>query len=153
MTGYLPPSGINECGDAQTLTDRGCRRRGAVVGKRVQFEVVGLGGAARGHDVDGGHPVDHRVPTSTRATATTTRPRRRAVCPHPRVTRIEVDSTPEQYFVLYLRPDLNAARDYPVAVTRGQAGKTTLTDGRTQLPTAHYRVATFVGRSAGRCRR
>jgi hypothetical protein len=45
--------------------------------------------------------------------------------------------------VLYLRPDLNAAREYPVAVTRGQAGKTTLTDGRTQLPANHYRVATF----------
>ena len=28
-------------------------------------------------------------------------------------------------------------------MTRGQAGKTTLTDGRTQLPTEHYRVAKF----------
>jgi hypothetical protein len=63
--------------------------------------------------------------------------------PAPTLTRIEVDSTPEQYFVLYLRPDLSAAREYPVAVTRGQAGKTTLTDGRTQLPSGHYRVATF----------
>ena len=28
-------------------------------------------------------------------------------------------------------------------MTRGQVGKTTLTDGRTQLPTQHYRVATL----------
>ena len=78
-------------------------------------------------------------PASTRATATTT-PRS---LPAPTETWIEVDSTPDQYFVLYLRPDLNAATEVPVAMMRGQAGKTTLTDGRTQLPSAHYRVPTF----------
>src|SRR5688572_4292146 len=84
-------------------------------------------------------PSTTAAAASTRTPATTTANRQ----PAPTVTRIEVDSTPEQYFVLYLRPDLNAAREYPVAITRGQAGKTTLTDGRTQLPANHYRVATF----------
>ncbi|MEO5838302.1 MAG: PEP/pyruvate-binding domain-containing protein [Acidimicrobiales bacterium] len=80
---------------------------------------------------------------STRAPATTAPLATPSGQPAPAVTRIEVDSTPDQYFVLYIQPDLNAAREYPVAVTRGQAGKTALTDGRTQLPTNHYRVATF----------
>ena len=83
------------------------------------------------------------VPATTRAIATPSAPVTSSRVPAPAVTRIEVDSTPDQYFVLYLRPDLNSPRDYPVAVTRGQPGKTTLTDGRTQLPIDHYRVAAF----------
>ncbi|MEO8693570.1 MAG: PEP/pyruvate-binding domain-containing protein [Acidimicrobiales bacterium] len=83
------------------------------------------------------------TPATTGRTATPAPPVTSSRTPAPTVTRIDVDSTPEQYFVLYLRPDLSAAREYPVAVTRGQAGKTTLTDGRTQLPSDHYRVATF----------
>ena len=90
-------------------------------------------------------PSTTAAPASTRATTTTTPSR----LPAPTVTRIEVDSTPDQYFVLYLRPDLIAAGEFPVAMARGQAGKTTLTDGRTQLPSAHYRVATFSVKQPG----
>jgi hypothetical protein len=61
----------------------------------------------------------------------------------PGLTKIVVDSTPDQYFVLYVRPDLKAATEIPVAITRGEVGKTTLTDGRSQLPNDHYRIATF----------
>jgi hypothetical protein len=81
--------------------DRRCPRRGAVVGNRVQFEFVGLCGARPSHDVDGGHPSTTPAPTSTRAPALPT-PAIPAAAPP--LTRIEVDSTPEQYFVLYLRP-------------------------------------------------
>jgi hypothetical protein len=59
------------------------------------------------------------------------------------VTEIKVPSSTSQYFVLYVKPDLNAATEIPVAIVRGAAGTTTVTDGRRQLPTDHYRVATF----------
>jgi hypothetical protein len=65
------------------------------------------------------------------------------------VTSIEVASTPDQYFVLYVKPDLTSTTELPVAITRGVAGKTTLTDGRAQLPADHYRVATFSTSSPG----
>ena len=60
-----------------------------------------------------------------------------------------VDSTPGQYFVLYVRPDLDAATEIPVAIAPGKAGRTTLTDGREQLPKGHYRIATFDVASPG----
>lgn len=59
------------------------------------------------------------------------------------VTAIEVPSTAAQYFVLYVRPELSTATEIPVAVVKGRAGTTVVTDGRRQLPAAHYRVATF----------
>jgi hypothetical protein len=65
------------------------------------------------------------------------------------ITSIEVESTSEQYFVLYVKPDLTTTTEIPVAITRGVAGKTTLTDGRAQLPADHYRVATFSVSSPG----
>jgi hypothetical protein len=49
----------------------------------------------------------------------------------------------DQYFVLYVKPDPTASLEIPVSITRGQAGTTTLTDGRTQLAEDRYRVATF----------
>lgn len=58
-------------------------------------------------------------------------------------TKVTVPSTTEQYFVLYVKPDLAGTAEVPVAIARGKAGTTTLTDGRTALPAAHYRVATF----------
>lgn len=59
------------------------------------------------------------------------------------VTAIEVPSTTSQYFVLFVKPDLAAATEVPVAVVKGKQGTTTITDGRRALPAAHYRVATF----------
>lgn len=64
-------------------------------------------------------------------------------------TAIVVDSTADQYFVLYVKPDLAAATEYAIAIARGQAGTTTLTDGRAQLTEAHYRVETFEVASPG----
>ena len=59
------------------------------------------------------------------------------------MTAIEVQSTTSQYFVLFVKPDLKTALEVPVAIAKGKAGTTTITDGRTKLPDAHYRVATF----------
>lgn len=79
---------------------------------------------------------------STRAAATST-----TVIASPRaasgITSVTVDSTTAQYFVLYVKPDLNTPTEIPVAIVRGKAGTTTLTDGRSQLAKEHYRVATF----------
>lgn len=65
------------------------------------------------------------------------------------ITAITVESTTEQYFVLYVRPVLDAPLELPVAIARGGAGSTTLTDGRSELPEAHYRVASFPVSSPG----
>ncbi len=54
-------------------------------------------------------------------------------------TRIVVESTADQYFVLYVRPSLEEQREIPVAVIPGEAGSTVLTDGRSQIPEDHYR--------------
>lgn len=45
--------------------------------------------------------------------------------------------------MLYLKPDLNDAREIAVAIAKGADGKTVLTDNREQLPKEHYRVAAF----------
>ena len=55
-----------------------------------------------------------------------------------------VESTTGDYFVLYLRPDLDSAREVPVSVTLGQEGTTTLTDRLPPLPAEHYRVEKFL---------
>jgi hypothetical protein len=65
------------------------------------------------------------------------------------LTRIEVDSTADQYFVLYLRPDPASQYELPVSITRGLVGKTILTDNRAQLPREQYRVATFAVNQPG----
>jgi hypothetical protein len=57
-------------------------------------------------------------------------------------TSIVVESTADQYFVLFVRPDASSELELPVAVIRGEAGSTTLTDGRTHLPEEQYRVQT-----------
>ncbi len=65
------------------------------------------------------------------------------------VTAIVVESTTDQYFVLYVKPDLAATLELPVAIARGNDGQTTLTDGRTQLSRDHYRVETLNVASPG----
>lgn len=65
------------------------------------------------------------------------------------LTQIVVDSTPQDYFVLYVRPDPAADREIPIAVVRGEAGTTTLSDHRSQLPESQYRVEVLSVESPG----
>ena len=51
-----------------------------------------------------------------------------------------VESTTEEYFVLYVRPALDSDREFPVSVTLGEDGTTTLTEQLSPLPKEHYRV-------------
>ena len=55
-----------------------------------------------------------------------------------------VDSTTEEYFVLYVRPALDSEREFPVSVTLGEDGTTTLTEQLSPLPKEHYRVEKFL---------
>ena len=57
---------------------------------------------------------------------------------------IVVDSTTDEYFVLYVRPDLDSDREVPVSVTLGEDGATTLTEQLPALPKEHYRVEKFL---------
>ena len=58
---------------------------------------------------------------------------------------IVVTSTAADYFVLYVRPVLDADADFeiPVSVTLGQDGTTTLAEQLSALPRAHYRVEKY----------
>ena len=55
-----------------------------------------------------------------------------------------VESTTEEYFVLYVRPALDSEREFPVSVTLGGDGTTTLTEQLSPLPKEHYRVEKFL---------
>ena len=55
-----------------------------------------------------------------------------------------VESTTGEYFVLYVRPDLTSDREFPVSVTLGEDGTTTLTEQLSPLPEEHYRVEKFL---------
>ena len=55
-----------------------------------------------------------------------------------------VESTTEEYFVLYVRPALDSEREFPVSVTLGEDGTTTLTEQLSPLPNEHYRVEKFL---------
>ena len=55
-----------------------------------------------------------------------------------------VDSTTGEYFVLYVRPALDSEREFPVSVTLGEDGTTTLTEQLSPLPKEHYRVEKFL---------
>ncbi len=84
-----------------------------------------------------------RAATTTAAPATTAAPTTTAAAVASGMTSISVPSTTEQYFVLFVKPVLTATAEIPVAIERGKAGTTTLTDGRSQLSKEHYRVETF----------
>lgn len=57
---------------------------------------------------------------------------------------IVVDSTAEDYFVLYASHELPAGRrELPVAVVRGRAGTTTLGENVAPLPVSRYRVEKY----------
>ncbi len=55
-----------------------------------------------------------------------------------------IDSTTGEYFVLYVRPALDSEREFPVSVTLGEDGTTTLTEQLSPLPKEHYRVEKFL---------
>ena len=55
-----------------------------------------------------------------------------------------VESTTDEYFVLYVRPALDSQREFPVSVTLGEDGTTTLTEQLSPLPEEHYRVEKFL---------
>ena len=59
---------------------------------------------------------------------------------------ITVESTTEDYFVLYVRHDLDADTTFevPVGVTLGQDGATTLTESLEALPKERYRVEKYL---------
>ena len=58
---------------------------------------------------------------------------------------IVVESTTDDYFVLYVKHYLNGAEvEIPVAVTRGGAGSTTLAENVEALPAEHYRVEKYL---------
>ena len=57
---------------------------------------------------------------------------------------IVVDSTTDEYFVLYVRPDLDSDREVPISVTVGEDGTTTLTEQLPALPKEHYRVEKYL---------
>lgn len=66
------------------------------------------------------------------------------------LTRIVMDGTSDgDYFVLYVRPDLSADGEIPVAVVLGEDGSTVISDGRMQLPAEHYRVETLSASAPG----
>ena len=58
---------------------------------------------------------------------------------------IVVESTTDDYFVLYVKHDLDGMEiAQPVAVTRGEAGTTTLAENVEALPAARYRVEKYL---------
>ena len=59
---------------------------------------------------------------------------------------IEIESTTDEYFVLYVRHDLDADTTFevPVGVTLGQDGTTTLTESLEALPKERYRVEKYL---------
>jgi hypothetical protein len=57
--------------------------------------------------------------------------------------QIQVVSSPEDYYVLYVRPDLQGDVEWPVSVTVGREGMTTLTEPLAAYPEEHYRVAQY----------
>lgn len=59
------------------------------------------------------------------------------------ITAIQVASTTSQYFVLWVKPDVRSSAEVPVAIVKGKAGTTTITDGRKKLSDDHYRVETL----------
>ena len=58
---------------------------------------------------------------------------------------IVVESTTEEYFVLYVRHDLDGTEvEIPVLVKRGEAGTTTLAENIEALPAERYRVEKYL---------
>ena len=57
---------------------------------------------------------------------------------------IVVESTTDEYFALFVRPDPDSDREIPASVTLGQAGTTTLAENVAALPAERYRVEKYL---------
>ena len=57
--------------------------------------------------------------------------------------QIQVDSSSEYYYVLYLRPDLQSDVEWPVSMALGQDGTTVLTEQLAAYPLENYRVVQY----------
>ena len=71
-------------------------------------------------------------------------------CPNPTPTAVAVTAVPivvasttADYFVLFVRPDLDADLKIPISVTLGEEGATTLTEQLSPLPKEHYLVEKY----------
>ena len=71
-------------------------------------------------------------------------------CPNPTPTSVEVTAVPivvasttADYFVLFVRPNLDADLKIPISVTLGQEDATTLTEQLAPLPKEHYVVEKY----------
>ena len=62
------------------------------------------------------------------------------------VTPIVVESTAADYFVLFVRPNMDEDLEIPISITLGADGTTTLTEQLSPLPIAHYRGGEVSGR-------
>ena len=118
---------VSDTGSTDTsYTDRGAAKQGETY--TYQVRVIGAGSSNSAAvtipgtcPINGGSPVD--VPISD--------------------VPILVASTTADYFVLYVRPDLDAGLEIPVSVTLGEEGTTTLTEQLAALPKAYYRVEKY----------
>ncbi len=126
MGSYLLDTGSTDT----SYTDRGAAKQGETYTYQVKARADGWSAEASNSasvtipgtcPISGGRPVDvaiSKVP-------------------------IVLASTTADYFVLYVRPDLDADLEIPVSVTLGQDGTTTLTEQLAALPEAHYRVEKY----------
>jgi hypothetical protein len=89
-------------------------------------------------------PVAHAATVTTKSKTTTTKaatsPR---VVAGKGVTQVKVASDVDHYYVLFAKPVAGNDWETPVAIVKGVAGTTVLTDGRKQLAASKYRVETF----------
>lgn len=98
-------------------------------------------GSARDPGANAGNASgDGPASTSAPSASVPSRVKATPAAPPPVRTSIVVPSTTAQYFVLWVRPSLDDPREVAASITLGRPGNTTLTDGRTRLPDAHYRV-------------
>lgn len=63
--------------------------------------------------------------------------------------QIEVNSTKDNYYILYNRPDLNSPQEFLSSMTLGEEGTTTLTEPLSAYTEDHYRVVSFSKNNPG----
>lgn len=65
------------------------------------------------------------------------------------VTRVEVKSDTDHYYVLFAKPVAGNDWEFPVAIAKGAGSTTVLSDGRKQLASNRYRVEAFSNAKPG----
>ena len=115
-----------------TYTDKWANRPGMTYTYQVE--------AIRGEELSGGsNEASVTIPQSCTGTSFNVSPVHVAVTAVP----VVVDSTTADYFVLFVRPDLESYLEVPISVTLGESGATTLPDRHEPLPAAHYRIEKY----------